>query len=235
MRTGIVTDVNFDIRPFTATINGKDTIEADSIIIATGAAARYLGLEGETKFKGMGVSACAVCDGFFYRKRRVAVVGGGDTACEEAMYLAGIAEKVFLIVRKDYLRASKVMQDRVLNNPKIEVLFNTNTINLFGDEFLEGAHLVEFVGTEKERRFDIAIDGFFLAIGHQPNSKVFAKYIDLDEGGFIKTKPYSQATNVDGVFAAGDVADPKFQQAIVAAAAGCKAALEAERWLMSRE
>jgi thioredoxin reductase (NADPH) len=127
------------------------------------------------------------------------------------------------------------MQDRVLNNPKIEVLFNTNTINLFGDEFLEGAHLVEFVGTEKERRFDIAIDGFFLAIGHQPNSKVFAKYIDLDEGGFIKTKPYSQATNVDGVFAAGDVADPKFQQAIVAAAAGCKAALEAERWLMSRE
>jgi thioredoxin reductase (NADPH) len=235
IRSGIVTEVNFNVRPFTVKINGKDTVEADSVIIATGAAARYLGLEGETKFKGMGVSACAVCDGFFYRKRRVAVVGGGDTACEEAMYLAGIAEKVFLIVRKDYLRASKVMQKRVLENPKIEVLFNTNTVDLFGDEFVEGAHLVEFVGTEKERRFDIAIDGFFLAIGHQPNSKVFADFIELDEGGFIKTKPYSQATNIDGVFAAGDVADPQFQQAIAAAGAGCRAALEAERWLMSRE
>jgi thioredoxin reductase (NADPH) len=235
IRSGIVTDVDFSVRPFTATINGKDVVEADSVIIATGAAARYLGLEGENRFKGMGVSACAVCDGFFYRKRRVAVVGGGDTACEEAMYLAGIAEKVFLIVRKDYLRASKVMQERVLNNPKIEVLFNTNTVDLFGDEYLEGAHLVEFVGTEKERRFDIAIDGFFLAIGHQPNSKVFEKYIELDDGGFIKTKPYSQATNVDGVFAAGDVADPQFQQAIAAAGAGCRAALEAERWLLNRE
>jgi thioredoxin reductase (NADPH) len=173
-----------------------------------------------------------VCDGFFYRKRVVAVVGGGDTACEEALYLSSLASKVYLIVRKDYLRASKVMQKRVLENDKIEVLFNTNTEGLFGEEFVEGAHLVKFVGTPHEEHFDIAIDGFFLGIGHQPNSHVFKSYIDTDQNGFIKVKPYSQATNIPGVYAAGDVCDPTFQQAIIAAGSGSRAALEAERFLM---
>lgn len=235
MISGIVNKVNFTASPFSVYLSGKDEpIVADTVIIATGAAARYLGLEDENRYKGMGVSACAVCDGFFYRKKQVAVVGGGDTACEEAMYLSGLASKVYLIVRKNYLRASKVMQERVLQNPKITVLFNTNTIGLFGDEVLEGAHLVEHVGTEREQRFDISIDGFFLAIGHKPNSEVFAEYIDTDEAGFIKTKPHSQATNIEGIYAAGDVADPVFQQAIAAAGSGCRAALEAERFLLSR-
>ena len=234
--SGLVTAVDFSKRPFSLTVTGQtEPVEADTVIIATGAAARYLGLPDEKQYMGMGVSACAVCDGFFYRKRRVAVVGGGDTACEEAIYLAGIAEKVYMIVRKDYLRASKVMQQRVLQNPKITVLFNTNTVGLFGDEVLEGAHLVENIGTPREQRFDINIDGFFLAIGHQPNSAVFANFVETDAAGFIKVKPHSQATNVEGVFAAGDVADPVFQQAICAAGSGCRAALEAERFLLNNE
>lgn len=234
--SGRVTSVDFAKRPLELTLdNGKKTLTADTVIIATGASARYLGLPDEQTFMGRGVSACAVCDGFFYRKKTVAVVGGGDTACEEALYLSKLAEKVYLIVRKNYLRASKVMQNRVLSNPKITVLFNTNTTGLFGDEVLEGAHLVEHKGTDEERNFDIALDGFFLAIGHQPNSGVFADYVATDEAGFILTEGKSTATNVPGVFAAGDVTDPIFQQAIAAAGSGCRAALEAERYLVDNE
>lgn len=235
IRPGFVTDVDFSSRPFKVTVDSTTVLEAQSVIIATGAAAKYLGLEGEKKFQGAGVSACATCDGFFYRGRTVAVVGGGDTACEEASYLASIAEKVYLIVRKDYLRASKVMQKRVLDNPKIDVLFNTNTVELLGDEYLEGARLVENKGTDREQVFDIAIDGFFLAIGHQPNTKVFQGKIALDEQGYIVTFGGLTATSVPGVFAAGDVADSQYQQAVVAAASGCKAAMDAEKFLIESD
>ncbi len=235
LRSGLITDVNFDVRPFILTIDNNETITADTVIIATGASAKYLGLEDEKKYNGLGVSACATCDGFFYRKRTVAVVGGGDTACEEAIYLSNLAKKVYMIVRKDHLRASDVMQRRVFEKENIEVLFNTNTIGLFGEEFVEGAHLVEFKGTEKERFYDIAIDGFFLAIGHKPNTDVFAKYINLDEAGYIKLNGPTTATNVDGVFAAGDVADSRYRQAISAAGVGCRAALDAEKFLAEKE
>lgn len=235
LRSGLVTEVDFSMRPYKVTVNGSDVIEAETVIIATGASARYLGLPDEQKYMGMGVSACATCDGFFYRGRTVAVVGGGDTACEEALYLAGLAKKVYLIVRKDYLRASKVMQHRVKENPRIEILFNTNTEGLFGEEVLEGAHLVEYVGTEKEHHFDIAIDGFFLAIGHEPNTEVFRGKIDMDDAGFIKVEGKTTHTDVPGVFAAGDVADPRYQQAVVAAAGGCRAAIDAEHYLLNAE
>ena len=223
-------------RPFVAKVNGGGhVITADTVIIATGAAARYLGLPDEQKYLGMGVSACATCDGFFFRNRPVAVVGGGDTACEEALYLAGLASKVYMIVRKDYLRASKYMQSRVMENEKIEVLFNTETLSLFGDDVLAGAHLVSRRGTENEDEFDIAVEGFFLAIGHSPNTAVFGPALELDEMGYIKTKSPSTATNLEGVFAAGDVADPFYQQAVSAAGMGCRAALDAERFLMLQE
>lgn len=235
LRSGLVTDVDFSKRPNIVTVDNKDKIEADTIIIATGANARYLGLPDEQKYLGMGVSACATCDGFFYRNRVVAVVGGGDTACEEALYLSGIAEKVYLIVRKPYLRASKVMQQRVFDNAKIQILFNTNTESLFGDDVLEGARLVENLGTPNEDHFEIKIDGFFLAIGHTPNTELFKGKIDLDENGFIRTFDGTMATNVPGVFAAGDVADPRYQQAVVAAGSGCRAAIDAERWLLEQE
>lgn len=235
MRSGLITDVNFDVRPFILTIDNNETITADTVIIATGASAKYLGLEDEKKYNGLGVSACATCDGFFYRKRTVAVVGGGDTACEEAIYLSNLAKKVYMIVRKDHLRASDVMQRRVFEKENIEVLFNSNTVGLFGEEFVEGAHLVEFKGTEKERFYDIAIDGFFLAIGHKPNTDVFAKYIDLDETGYIKLNGPTTSTNIDGVFAAGDVADSRYRQAISAAGMGCRAALDAEKYLVEKE
>lgn len=234
LRSGLVTDVDLSNRPFTVTVNNTEKISAETIIIATGATARYLGLEDEQKYMGMGVSACATCDGFFYRNRVVAVVGGGDTACEEAMYLAGIAKKVYLIVRKPYLRASKVMQARVMENPKIEILFNTNTLGLFGEEVLEGAHLVSHVGTDKEDRFDIAIDGFFLAIGHNPATELFIGKLETDETGYLKVKPGTTATSVEGVFAAGDVSDSRYRQAVVAAAGGCRAALDAEKFLMEQ-
>ncbi len=234
LRSGIVTSVNFDARPFELTIDNSQAITADTVIIATGASAKYLGLEDEKKYNGLGVSACATCDGFFYRKRTVAVVGGGDTACEEAIYLSNIAKKVYMIVRKDYLRASEVMQHRVFEKENIEVLFNTNTIGLFGEEFVEGAHLVEHKGTDKEKLFDIAIDGFFLAIGHKPNTDVFAKYINLDETGYIKLEGPTTATNIEGVFAAGDVADSRYRQAISAAGMGCRAALDAEKYLAEK-
>lgn len=235
VRAGIVTAVDFSKRPFNVTIDDGNTIEAETIIISTGASAKFLGLDDEQKYMGLGVSACATCDGFFYRKKRVAVVGGGDTACEEALYLSNLASEVFLIVRKDYLRASKVMQERVFAKENIHVLFNTNTEGLYGEEFLEGAHLVEHKGTEKENRTDLAIDGFFLAIGHKPNTDVFNGVIEVDEAGYIKTKGQSTATNIEGVFAAGDVADPNYRQAITAAGSGCKAALDAERFLAAQE
>lgn len=235
LRSGLVTAIDFSQRPYKVTVDNRDTIIADTLIISTGATARYLGLPDEQKYLGMGVSACATCDGFFYRNRTVAVVGGGDTACEEALYLASLAEKVYLIVRKPNLRASKVMQQRVLNDPKIQILFNTNTEGLFGEEVLEGAHLVEFVGTEKEDHFDIKIDGFFLAIGHTPNTELFKGHVDMDENGFIKTKGNTTATNLEGIFAAGDVADNRYQQAVVAAGMGCRAALDAEKFLIEHE
>ncbi|MDE7375325.1 MAG: thioredoxin-disulfide reductase [Muribaculaceae bacterium] len=235
IRSGRVTACDFSSSPLSVTIDNEQKIEAETVIICTGAYAKYLGIPDEKKYEGMGVSACATCDGFFYRNRSVAVVGGGDTACEEAQYLSGIANQVYLIVRKPYLRASKVMQERVLNNPKINVLFNTNTVGLFGEEFVEGAHLVEHKGTDQERHFDIAIDGFFLAIGHKPNTEVFRGQIELDEEGFIVTKGKSTATSAPGVFAAGDVADPVYRQAISAAGAGCHAAMDVERYLMQKE
>ncbi len=232
IRNGEVTKVDFDRRPFTVTIDGTTQITAETVIIATGASAKYLGLPDEQKYMGMGVSACATCDGFFYRKKTVAVVGGGDTACEEALYLSTLANKVYLIVRKDYLRASKVMQRRVLDKENITVLFNTNTVGLFGEEGVEGAHLVENLGTDHEKHFDISIDGFFLAIGHKPNTDVFKPYITLDDAGFIVLQDNTQATNIEGVFAAGDVADPRYRQAVSAAGTGCRAAIDAERYLL---
>lgn len=231
IRSAIATKVDLSERPYTIEFDDKSVVKCHSLIIATGATAKYLGLPDEEKFKGMGVSACATCDGFFYRKKNVAVVGGGDTACEEATYLAGLASKVYLIVRKPYLRASKAMQERVLNNPKIEVLFETNTVGLFGEDGVEGAHLVSKINTPEEKTFDIAIDGFFLAIGHKPNSDLFKPWIETDEIGYIKTKGQTPCTNVPGVFAAGDVADPLYRQAITAAASGCKAAMETEKYL----
>ena len=234
--SGEVTEVDFSKRPFVVKVNGGGhVITADTVIISTGASARYLCLPDEQKYLGMGVSACATCDGFFFRNRPVAVVGGGDTACEEALYLAGLASKVYMIVRKDYLRASKYMQQRVMENEKIEVLFNTQTLSLFGEDMLEGAHLVSHKGSENENEFDIRVEGFFLAIGHTPNTAVFEKFVELDEMGYIKTKGSSTATNIPGVFAAGDVADPFYQQAVSAAGMGCRAALDAERFLMMNE
>ena len=234
IRRGIATDSDLSSSPLKITIDGEKVIECETLIIATGATAKYLGLADEQKYAGMGVSACATCDGFFYRKKRVAVVGGGDTACEEALYLASLAEKVFLIVRKPFLRASKVMQEKVFGTANITVLFEHNTIGLFGDNGVEGAHLVKRKGEQDEELLDIAIDGFFLAIGHNPNTSVFKKWITTDENGYIVTENGTPRTNIPGVFAAGDVADPHYRQAITAAASGCKAALEAEKYLMTK-
>lgn len=231
MRFGIVTATDLSQAPYKVTIDGEKIIETETLIIATGASAKYLGLDDEKKYAGMGVSACATCDGFFYRKKTVAVVGGGDTACEEASYLAGLAKQVYLIVRKPYLRASKVMQERVMNTPNITVLFEHNTLGLFGENGVEGAHLVKRKGEPDEELVDIAIDGFFLAIGHKPNSDVFKPWVQTDEIGYIKTIDGSPRTGIPGVFAAGDVADPHYRQAITAAGSGCKAAIEAERYL----
>lgn len=235
LRAGIIKEVDFSERPFKVTADDNTTILAETVIVATGASAKYLGLADEQRFAGLGVSACATCDGFFYRGKTVAVVGGGDTACEEALYLSGLAKQVYLIVRKDYLRASKVMQKRVMDKENITVLFNTRTLGLFGEEFLEGAHLVEFAGTDKERKLDIKIDGFFLAIGHKPNTDIFKGKLELDEQGYIVLSGAGQVTSVPGVFAAGDVADPHYQQAITAAGTGCRAALDAEHFLMEQQ
>lgn len=235
IRRGIATAADFSTRPYRITIEGEKVVEADTVIISTGASAKYLGLPDEAKYAGLGVSACATCDGFFYRKKIVAVVGGGDTACEEAEYLSHLASKVYLIVRKTFLRASNIMQQRVIENPNIEILFETQAEGLFGENGVEGVHLVKWKDTDHEEHYDLAIDGFFLAIGHKPNTDIFKGSIDLDENGYIVTDPYTTATNVPGVFAAGDVADPRYRQAITAAASGCKAAIDAERYLVNNK
>ncbi|WP_373721317.1 thioredoxin-disulfide reductase [Bacteroides heparinolyticus] len=234
LRYGVATAADLSKAPYKITIDEEKTIEAETLIISTGAAAKYLGLEDEKKYAGMGVSACATCDGFFYRKKTVAVVGGGDTACEEAVYLAGLAAKVYLIVRKPYLRASKIMQERVMQHEKIEVLFEHNAVGLYGESGVEGVHLVQRMGESDEKRYDLAIDGFFLAIGHKPNSDIFKPYLDTDEVGYIVTEPGTPRTKIPGVFAAGDVADPHYRQAITAAGTGCQAAIEAERYLSAK-
>lgn len=231
VRDGVITKVDFSHRPYTLLTDGGDQIQADTVIIATGASAKYLGLPDEKKYAGEGVSACATCDGFFYRKKTVAVVGGGDTACEDALYLAQLCKKVYLVVRKDYLRASDIMQKRVKDNPKIEILFRHNAVGLYGEHGVEGVHLVERKGEPDERTYDLPIDGFFLAIGHKPNTQVFADWLKLDPAGYIITDGKSTSTGVPGVFAAGDCADPVYRQAVVAAGTGCMAALEAERYL----
>lgn len=231
IRCGIVTEVDFSKRPYKVVVDGNQELHAESIIIATGATAKYLGLESELRLRGMGVSACATCDGFFYKGRDVAVVGGGDTACEEAQYLASICNKVYMIVRKDYLRASKAMQAKVMNTPNIEILFQHNTKEVLGDEEqgVTGALLCDKDGN------DVTIDiaGFFLAIGHHPNTEVFKPFINTDEEGYVLVEPGTCKTNVEGIFAAGDVRDPHYRQAISAAGTGCMAALEAEKYLMS--
>lgn len=231
VRDGIVTDVDLSRKPYTVTIDNGDQLTCDTLIIATGASAKYLGLPDEQKYNGQGVSACATCDGFFYRKKVVAVVGGGDTACEEASYLAGLCEKVYMIVRKPFLRASDIMQQRVKENPKIEILFETNTLGLYGEKGVEGAHLVHRKGEADEKQYDLPIDGFFLAIGHKPNTDIFRGKLEMDSTGYIKVEGDTPRTSVQGVFAAGDCADPTYRQAVVAAGSGCKAALEAERYL----
>ena len=228
IRRGVITKADLSVRPFKFEIDGTPAIEADAVIIATGATAKYLGLPSERKYRGMGVSACATCDGFFYRKKDVAVVGGGDTACEEATYLAGLCRKVYMIVRRDVFRASEAMQKRVKDTPNIEILWNCNTREVLGDE-------AGVTGVRIERKdgevFDVAVDGFFLAIGHHPNSDLVKEWVKTDENGYIVTNGCSSHTNVEGVFAAGDVQDPHYRQAINAAASGCRAALDAEKYL----
>lgn len=235
IRFGVATAADLSASPYKITIDGEKTIEAESVIIATGATAKYLRLPDEDTYAGMGVSACATCDGFFYRKKVVAVVGGGDTACEEAIYLAGLASKVYMIVRKPYLRASRIMQERVSHHKNIEVLFEHNAIGLYGEHGVKGVHLVKRAGERDEEKYDLPIDGFFLAIGHKPNSDIFKAYLDTDETGYIITKPGTPLTKIPGVFAAGDVADSNYRQAITAAASGCMAAIEAERYLSEYE
>lgn len=237
IREGIITKVDFSLdgkEPHKVTVDDGTQVEAHTIIISTGASAKYLGLDDENKYAGQGVSACATCDGFFYRKKVVAVVGGGDTACEEAQYLASLAKKVYLIVRRDQLRASDAMQQKVKEAENIEILWNTQTEGLYGDNGVEGAHLVENKGKEGERRYDLPIDGFFLAIGHHPNSEVFRPEVEVDEQGYIKVQHPTTATSVPGVFAAGDVADPLYRQAISAAGSGCKAAIDALHYLQEK-
>lgn len=231
LRDGEIVKADLSKKPYILTDDRGVEIEAESVIIATGAIAKYLGLDDEQKYMGQGVSACATCDGFFYRKKVVAVVGGGDTACEEATYLAGLCSKVYMIVRKPFLRAAEVMKKRVVDNEKIEILYETNTLGLFGDNGVEGAHVVFREGLADEKKYDIAIDGFFLAIGHKPQTELFKDYINLDEQGFIKLEGRNQMTNKEGVFAAGDVCDPHYQQAIIAAGTGASAALDAQEYL----
>jgi thioredoxin reductase (NADPH) len=231
IRWGIATAADLSERPFKVTIDNNKLVEAESLIIATGATAKYLGLEDEQKYAGGGVSACATCDGFFYRGKDVAVVGGGDTAAEEALYLAGLCNKVYMIVRRDELRASKVMQERVFKTPNIEVLWKHQTKGIFGDGVVEGAELYKNKGEENEELVKIKIDGFFLAIGHKPNSEIFKDYLDLDKVGYIQTTPGTSKTNVPGVFACGDVQDSVYRQAVTAAGTGCMAAIDTERFL----
>lgn len=232
VRYGMVTAVDFSQAPHVVTVDDQVTVHADTVIISTGASAKWLGLDSETRLNGKGVSACAVCDGFFFRGQDVAIVGAGDTACEEASYLANICSKVYMIVRRDEMRASQIMQNRVMNNPKIEILWNTETEEILGDDEVTGARV--FNNVTKEKR-DLKISGFFVAIGHQPNTEVFKDYIHMDESGYIKTIPGSTKTNVEGVFACGDAQDHIYRQAVTAAGTGCMAALDAERYLAALE
>ncbi len=235
VRWGEVTSVDFSQRPFKVIVDNKKPFNAETVIIATGATAKYLGLESEEKFKGAGVSACATCDGFFYKGQKVAVVGGGDTAAEEATYLAGLAEKVYLIIRKPYMRASKAMIKRVENTPNIEVLYEHNTKEITGTNVVTGATLIKRKGQPDEEEVKIDIDGFFVAIGHKPNSDLFKDYLETDDVGYIKTIPGTSKTNVPGVFAAGDIQDSIYRQAVTAAGSGCMAALDVERFLAEQE
>ena len=231
IRRGTVVEADLSARPFRLKTDNATEIEAEALIIATGATARYLGLPSEAEYRGRGVSACATCDGFFYRKKTVAVVGGGDTACEEATYLAGLCKKVYMIVRRDVLRASDAMQEKVRSMENIEILWNCNTQEVLGDgEKVTGVRLLRKDGTV----FDVELDGFFLAIGHHPVTEVFSRWIETDAEGYIVTEGKSSRTNVEGVFAAGDVQDPRYRQAITAAASGCKAALDVERFLKQK-
>ena len=232
--SGMVTKVDFSCSPKKVWVEDDQLYEADTVIIATGASAKFLGIQSEEDYKGRGVSACATCDGFFYRKKTVAVVGGGDTACEEAAYLAGLCQKVYMIVRKPFLRASQIMQQRVMENPKIEVLFECNTLQLTGEGKVQGADLIYKKGTPEEQVKHIDINGFFLAIGHHPNTKLFETPLQLDKEGYIITTPGTPCTTIPGVYAAGDCADPHYRQAIVAAASGCKAAIEANNYLKQK-
>lgn len=233
VRSGIITKADLSKRPFKIVVEDGSELLAETVIIATGASAKYLGLPSESKFKGMGVSACATCDGFFYRKKVVAVVGGGDTACSEAVYLSTLCKKVYMIVRRDEFRASKATQQQVFDRENIEILWNCNTLEVLGDE--NGVNGVRLYHNKEDRKFELPIDGFFLAIGHHPNVELVKEWIELDENGYIKTKCDSSITNVEGVFAAGDVQDPRYRQAITAAGSGCKAALDAEKFLISQE
>ena len=234
IRDGEIVSVDFSQPPYRVTDDSGRELLCDTVIIATGASAKYLGLDDERKYNGMGVSACATCDGFFYRKKTVAVVGGGDTACEDALYLSGLCKKVFMIVRKPFLRASKVMQQRVMERENIEILFEHNTLGLYGQEGVEGAHLVKRKGEPDEQLVDIQIDGFFLAIGHKPNTEIFRQWLDTDEVGYLKKTDGTPRTKVPGIFVAGDCADPVYRQAVSAAGSGCQAAIEAERFLLNR-
>ncbi len=231
VRFGTAMDVDFSGEKHRVFFEENKVVEADAVIIATGATAKYLGLKAEKHYAGMGVSACATCDGFFYRGKDVAVVGGGDTAAEEATYLAGLCRKVYLIVRRNALRASKAMQNRVLNTPNIEILWEHEAIDLFGERGVEGVTLARKKGTPEEEIVKLKVDGFFLAIGHNPNSGIFRKFLETDQVGYIKTVPGTSKTNIPGVFAAGDVQDPVYRQAVTAAGSGCIAAMDAERYL----
>ena len=232
IRDGSIAKVDFSRRPYKVWADDGTEMEAETVIIATGASAKYLGLDDERKYNGQGVSACATCDGFFYRKKTVAVVGGGDTACEDALYLAGLAKKVYMIVRKPFLRASKVMQQRVMGTENIEILFEHNTLGLYGENGVEGARLVKRKGEPDEQLVDIQIDGFFLAIGHKPNTDIFREWLPTDEVGYLKKIDGTPRTQQPGIFVAGDCADPVYRQAITAAGTGCQAAIEAERFLL---
>ncbi|MEP2771835.1 MAG: thioredoxin-disulfide reductase [Fulvivirga sp.] len=233
VRYGMVTAVDFSGYPHKATVDDKYGIEAESVVIATGASAKYLGLPSEQKYYNKGVSACAVCDGFFYKGKTVAVVGGGDTAAEEATYLANLCPKVYLLVRRDEMRASKIMQKRVLNTPNIEVLWNTETDEILGDG--DNVQGVRVINNQTKEKKELEIEGFFVAIGHKPNTDIFKNYLDMDETGYLKVKPGSSKTNVEGVFATGDAADKVYRQAVTAAGTGCMGALDAERFLQERE
>ncbi len=232
VRYGLVTNVDFSVSPKVVTVDEQVTIHADTVIISTGASAKWLGLESETRLNGKGVSACAVCDGFFFRNQEVAIVGAGDTACEEATYLANICSKVYMIVRKDEMRASQIMQKRVMNNPKIEILWNSETDEVLGEEEVTGVRILNNKTGEKS---ELAISGFFVAIGHQPNTEIFKDFIHMDNSGYIKTIPGSSKTNIEGVFACGDAQDNVYRQAVTAAGTGCMAALDAERYLAEIE